>query len=123
MRCEDLSELASATADDERTEALTRQAQQHLDTCLRCQAEIAQYRKLIKALKLLRTEVLMPAPGLLNDVLLSLEEAGERGGLRLLLGGRKAAYAGGLAMATAAGAAGVIVFVSRSRQRRMSLAG
>lgn len=123
MRCEDLSELASATADDERTEALTLQAQQHLDSCLRCQAEIAQYRKLIKALKLLRSEVLMPAPGFLNDVLVSLEEAGERGGLRLLLGGRKAAYAGGLAMATAAGAAGVIVLVNWSRQRRIRLAG
>ncbi|MBI3257063.1 MAG: hypothetical protein HYZ59_04680 [Actinobacteria bacterium] len=123
MRCEDLTELASAMADEEQTELLTLQAQEHLETCLRCQAEIAQYRKLIKALRVLRTEVLMPAPGFLNDVLTSLEEAGERGGLRLLLGGRKAAYAGGLAMATAAGAAGVIVLVGRSRQRRIGLAG
>ncbi len=122
MQCEDLTGLASAMAGDDQTELLTIQAQAHLDSCLRCQAEIAQYRKLIKALHVLRSEVFVPAPGFLNDVLISLEEAGERGGLRLLLGGRKAAYAGGLAMATAAGAAGVIVLVSRSRQRRMGLA-
>lgn len=123
MRCEDLSELASALADDQQSELLTLQAQAHIETCLRCQAEIAQYRKLLKALRVLRNEVLVPAPGLLNDVLASLEEAGERGGLRLLLGGRKAAYAGGFAMATAAGAAGVIVLMSRSRSRRIGLAG
>ncbi len=123
MRCEDLTELTSAMADDDQSEQLTQLAQEHLDSCLRCQAEIAQYRKLIKALRVLRTEVLVPGPGLLDEVLMSLEEAGERGGLRLLLGGRKAAYAGGIAMATAAGAAGVIVLVSRSRQRRMAMAG
>ena len=36
-------------------------------TCLRCQAELAQYRKLLRALRALRTEVLEPAPGLLAE--------------------------------------------------------
>ena len=37
--------------------------------CLRCQAELVQYRKLLRALHDLRTEVLEPAPGLLAEVL------------------------------------------------------
>ena len=96
----------------------------HVDGCLRCQAELVQYRKLLRALRQLRTEVLEPAPGLLTDILASLEEAGERRAMRSLLGGRRAAYIGGLAAATAAaGAAGAIVLVSRSRRRNVRLAG
>ncbi|MDQ4072351.1 MAG: hypothetical protein M3088_05685, partial [Actinomycetota bacterium] len=50
----------------------------HVDTCLRCQAELAQYRKVLRALHQLRTEVIEPAPGLLPDILSSLGAAGER---------------------------------------------
>src|SRR5262245_47881255 len=82
----------------------------HVEACLRCQAELAKYRRTLRALHQLRTEVLEPAPGLLGDILLTLEEAGERRAIRHLLNGRRAAYLGGIAAATAAGAAGVIVF-------------
>jgi anti-sigma factor RsiW len=96
----------------------------HVDGCLRCQAELVQYRKLLKALHQLRTEVLEPAPGLLTDILASLEEAGERRAVRSLVRGRRAAYLGGLAAASvAAGAAGAIVLASRARSRRVRLAG
>ena len=94
----------------------------HVDVCLRCQAELAQYRKLLKALHQLRTEVLEPAPGLLTDILLTLEAAGERRAMRFLLTGRRAAYVGGIAAATAAGAAGAIVLASRARHRKLRLA-
>ena len=47
-----------------------------------------------------------PRPGLLTDILASLEEAGERHAIRSLLSGRRVAYLGGIAAATAAGAAG-----------------
>ena len=90
----------------------------HVDTCLRCQAELAQYRKVLRALHQLRTEVLEPAPGLLPDIFASLEAAGERRAMRFLLTGRRAAYVGGIAAATAAGAAGAIVLTSRVRNRR-----
>ncbi|MBV9934513.1 MAG: hypothetical protein JO367_09440, partial [Actinobacteria bacterium] len=33
----------------------------HVETCLRCQAELVQYRKLLRTLRTLRTEVLEPA--------------------------------------------------------------
>ena len=94
----------------------------HVDVCLRCQAELAQYRKLLKALHQLRTEVLEPAPGLLTDILVNLEAAGERRAMRFLLTGRRAAYVGGIAAATAAGAAGAIVLATRARHRRLRLA-
>ncbi len=90
----------------------------HVETCLRCQAELAQYRKVLRALHQLRTEVLEPAPGLLPDIFASLEAAGERRAMRFLLTGRRAAYVGGIAAATAAGAAGAIVLTTRARQKK-----
>lgn len=94
----------------------------HVETCLRCQAELAQYRKVLRALRQVRTELLEPVPGLLPDVLVALEAAGERGAMKHLLTGRRAAYLGGIAAATAAaGAAGAIVLASR-RHRRVAVA-
>jgi hypothetical protein len=96
----------------------------HVERCLRCQAELAQYRRLLRVLHQLRTEVIEPAPGLLADILAAIEAAGERRAIRSLLRGRRVAYLGGIAAATAAGAAaGVIVAVSRSRRRAVRLAG
>ena len=88
----------------------------HVETCLRCQAELAQYRKLLRALHQLRTEVLEPAPGLVPDILAALGAAGERRAIHHLLNGRRVAYVGGIAAATAAGAAGAIL-ASRARRR------
>ena len=118
MRCEGLTESLALAADG--SELADRRARRHVETCLRCQAELAQYRKLVRALQTLRTEVLVPAPGLVDDVLASLVEAGERHALRSLMLGRRAAY-GGLAVATAAAGAGAaMVFVSRSRRARVA---
>jgi hypothetical protein len=89
----------------------------HVESCLRCQAELVQYRKLLRALHELRTEVLEPAPGLLPDILSSLGAAGERSAIRNLLTGRRAAYVGGIAAATAAGTAGAILLATRARHR------
>jgi hypothetical protein len=94
----------------------------HVETCLRCQAELAQYRKVLRALHQLRTEVIEPAPGLLPDILASLSAAGERRAMGHLLTGRQAAYVGGIAAATAAGAAGALVLASRARKSRLRLA-
>ncbi len=118
MRCEDLVEDLSAVADG--SMLLDRNERRHVERCLRCQAELVQYRKLLKAMRSLRTEVLEPAPGLLADVLARLEEAGERHAIRSLISGRRAAYLGGLAAATAAGAAGAIVFATRTRKARLA---
>ena len=120
MRCEKLTETLSDAADG--AVILDAPARDHVDQCLRCQAELVQYRKLLRALRAMRTEVLEPAPGLLPEVLAGLEEAAERNALRSMLSGRRVAYVGGIAAATAAGAAGAIVLATRAR-RRMPLAG
>jgi len=121
MQCDDVADLLPQIVDGgARADARVRR---HVESCLRCQAELVQYRKLLRALHNLRTEVLEPAPGTLSGILANLEAAGERGAIRSLLTGRRAAYLGGIAVATAAaGAAGALVLAHRSRER-MRLAG
>jgi hypothetical protein len=114
-RCEEVTELLPGIIDG--THRADRRVRRHVESCLRCQAELVQYRKLLRALHTLRTDVLEPSPGLLSSVLANLEEVGERGAIRSLILGRRAAYVGGLAVATvAAGAAGTVVLISRSRR-------
>jgi hypothetical protein len=116
MQCEDLSADLSAAADG----SLLLRAEQraHVERCLKCQAELVQYRRLLKALRTMRTEVLEPAPGLLADILANVSEKGERRAIRSLVAGHKGAYLGGLAAATAAGAAGAVIFAARTRKLR-----
>ena len=102
---------------------LDRSERRHVERCLRCQAELAQYRKLLRAMQALRKETATPAPGLLGEVLAAVEAAGERQAVRSVITGRRVAYFGGIAAATAAGAAGAIVLAARSRKGRLPLAG
>jgi anti-sigma factor RsiW len=96
--------------------------QRHIESCLRCQAEVARYRKMLRGLHLLRTRYLEPAPGLLAQTLAVIEEAGEREARRAILSGRRLAYAGAIGgAAVAAGAATAAMLVHRSR-RRVSVA-
>jgi hypothetical protein len=118
VQCEDLSGALAATAGADGT--LSRTERRHVERCLRCQAEVVQYRKLLRTLRTLRTDVLEPAPGLLADILATIEEAGERQAVRSVLNGRRIAYLGGLAAATAAGAAGALVFATRTRRARLA---
>ena len=120
--CDEIADSLSQVA--EGNEAAPPAVRRHVETCLRCQAELVQYRKLLRSLHQLRTEVLEPAPGTLTAILAGLEAAGERGAIRSLLEGRRTAYIAGLGVATAAaGAAGALVLVSRARKGRMRLAG
>jgi anti-sigma factor RsiW len=118
LTCDDVSEELAATADG--TLTLDRASRRHVERCLRCQAELVQYRRLLRALRAMRTEVLEPAPGLLADVLAAVEAAGERQAIRSLLHGRRVAYLGGIAAATAAGAAGAVVFAAHRRRPRLA---
>lgn len=116
MRCEDVElELAEAAGG---SDVVDRKVLGHVEHCLRCQAEAVQYRKLLKALRHLRTQVIEPSPGLLAEVLAGIESAGERRAIRSMLTGRRGAYVGSLAVASAAGAAGAVVLAARARRRR-----
>ncbi len=117
MRCEDLTSQLSAAADG--STLLDADERAHVERCLQCQAQLVQHRKLLRALRSMRTEVLEPAPGLLADILAGLEGAGERHAIRSLLSGRRVAYLGGVAAATAAGAVGAIVYTTRTRRARL----
>jgi hypothetical protein len=120
--CEALADVLPGVVDG--TATLERADRRHVERCLRCQAELAQYRKLLRAMQGLRSAT-VPAPtGLVTDVIAHLEAAGERRAVRAALTGRRAAYLGGIAAAaTAAGAGAAIVLVSRGRKGRLPLAG
>ncbi|MGH9128759.1 MAG: anti-sigma factor family protein [Acidimicrobiales bacterium] len=89
----------------------------HVEHCLRCQAEMAQYRRLLRALHQLRVVGVEPPVSLLSEVLAQLGDAAERGAIRSALAGRRVAYVAALAVAaSAAGAAGVaVVLATRGR--------
>ncbi|MCP3855869.1 MAG: hypothetical protein GY698_14210 [Actinomycetia bacterium] len=82
--------------------------QDHVARCLRCQAELAQYRKLGRALSGLRARTLDPDPALVAEILDRIDGNPTHQGDRWA--GRRGAYIGGIAAAAAAGAAGAIVY-------------
>jgi hypothetical protein len=91
---------------------------------LRCQAELARYRKMLRGLQLLRTRYLEPAPGLVAATLAAIEIAGERQAVRSVLSGRRLAYAGAIGgAAIAASATAAAVIVHRVRRRTVPVAG
>jgi hypothetical protein len=121
VRCDSLSErLADVAAGGP---GLDPASQAHLDRCLRCQAELAQYRRMLRVMRTMRHELLPPAPGLLNDIFEALETAGERSALRLAVTGRRMAYLGGLAATAAAAGAGAVLLHSRTRRPRLPFVG
>ena len=118
MQYEDVADLLPKIVDN--PEIATADQKKFIESDLRCQAELVQYRKLLKGLHNLRTDVLEPAPGLLSDVLANLERSGEQRAVKAMLNGKKAAYAGGLAAATAAGVVGVVIFANRARRAKLA---
>ncbi len=108
MRCEALADQIPGVIDS--TAALDAAARSHVDTCLRCQAELAQYRRLARVLRSLRAQQVAPLDALFDDIIAVLDDPELlRSSSRL---GRRAAYLSGIAAATAAGAAGAIVIAS-----------
>jgi len=116
MRCDEVARILPEAVDSGAAVELS--VQRHIETCLRCQAELARYRKMLRGLQLLRTRYLEPAPGLLAQTLAALEEAGERQAVRSILSGRRLAYASAIGgAAVAAGTAATVMIVARSRRR------
>jgi hypothetical protein len=114
VRCDEIGSLLAGVVDG--SSVLDRQSSHHVESCLRCQAELAQYRRLLRSLRSLRDDPIAVPADLASLVLARLDGASSA-----TPWGRRAAYAGALA-ATAAGAAGAIVLVA-SRSRRLRLAG
>jgi len=87
---------------------------QHVGSCLRCQSELARYRKLLRLLNQLRAHRVEPPPGAVTDVLGALEDAAQRRVIRSALTGRRLAYAGAFAAPAVA-----IVAVTAARRGRL----
>ncbi len=82
----------------------------HVTTCLRCQAEVAAYRRVLRTMRSMRGDTVdLPAGGI-AELLRALEAAGDDAFAASWA--VRAACVGGI---TAAGAAGVIVWFSRRR--------
>ena len=119
MRYEDVADLIPGLVDgtveiDDRTRAF-------IDSDLRCQAELARYRRLLRGLSALRTTYLEPAPGGLAQTLNALAAEGERRVARSILTGRRMVVAGAaLGGAAVAGAATAAVIAARSRRRLLA---
>jgi anti-sigma factor RsiW len=122
MRCDDVARLLPAAV--EQGAAVELSVQRHIESCLRCQAELARYRRMLRGLQLLRTRYLEPAPGLLAQTLAAIEQAGEQQAVRSILSGRRLAYAGAIGgAAVAATAATAAMLVHRARRRTVSVTG
>ena len=87
-----------------------------IESDLRCQAELARYRRLLRSLQQLRDRYIEPAPGLLAETLAALETADEK--VRVLIS-RRLALAGAVGGVAAGAAATAVVLV----RRRLSPAG
>ncbi|HVA73562.1 MAG TPA: hypothetical protein VNF71_03260 [Acidimicrobiales bacterium] len=86
-------------------------ASEHVSECLRCQAELSAYRRLLEHLRAMRHDEIAPHEGALPELLRAMAE--QRFASTWAV---KAAYVGGITVATAAaGAAGVLVWMSRRR--------
>ncbi|CAM8644259.1 hypothetical protein MCETE7_01217 [Acidimicrobiia bacterium] len=123
--CREVAAVLPALVDDPALlEGLGRGAgEQHLKECLRCQAEVARYRRLRRTMRGLSevgysTDLASGEPRATAVAIESLEAAlddaiGRRERIRIV--GRKTALLGGIAAATAAGVGGVLVLATRRR--------
>lgn len=84
----------------------------HVAGCLRCQADAAHYRRMVRELRTLQVQRLVPPDDALTHTLRALRE--------LEPGRRPAAYVGGVVATAAGAAAGVGMLVWRSRRRALA---
>jgi anti-sigma factor RsiW len=117
VRCDDVALLLPEAVDGEAPVALP--VQRHVESCLRCQAELARYRRMLRGLHLLRTQYLEPAPGVLSQTLAAIGEASEQRAIRSVLSGRRLAYVGavGGALAAATATTAAAVLLARAKRR------
>ncbi len=113
--CEAVAEMLPSLADDDGR--ARGRARAHVEHCLRCQAEVAGYRRMLRMMHTLRADARQPEPGTLADLLAALNAESGRGGSAHVVdrNGRVLLVGGVAAAAAAAGAAGVLAWMSRHR--------
>jgi anti-sigma factor RsiW len=120
VNCDQAIEHLQAIVDDDANLDPSAPASRHLGMCLRCQAEVAQFRRLRRAM--LTTESRhVPAPsGFCGQVMAAIEAASDPFAVAQLAERakrtkRRAMVAVGAMTAVAAGTAGVLVAATRRR--------
>ncbi len=117
-QCDEIAVLLPVAVDAAEPVALP--VRRHIESCLRCQAELARYRRLLRGLQMLRTQYFEPTPGLLAQTLASITAASERRAVTSTLTKRRIAYAGAVAGAVAAaGTTTAAVLLARARRRTL----
>ena len=95
MRCDEVDRAAPGAGRRRSTVELA--VERHIETCLRCQAELARYRRLLRTLALLRTRYVEPTPGpARRDPRRARPTRPSDGARRTMLSGRRLAYAGAI---------------------------
>ena len=107
--CRDASCSIPQIAAGEDTDVDSRHAA-HVSACLRCQAEVAAYRRVLRAMRAMGTDGTPPSADEVASILSALSAVNQHNWTTLM------AYVGGITVATAAaGAAGVLVWMTRRR--------
>jgi hypothetical protein len=99
--CASVASLLPAVADGDAT--LEGDARAHVSTCLRCQADLARYRRLRRELRTLGEPAAAPGPDLLPAILSALDQAGLPRAARI--GGRWVVMVGAAGATVAVGGA------------------
>ncbi|MGH9300313.1 MAG: anti-sigma factor family protein [Acidimicrobiales bacterium] len=86
-RCGDIAHLLPKVLDND--PHADSAAVAHVSTCLRCQAELARYRRLMRLLHQMREMAPPPPPGLVSELMAGLETAARRGVVTSALTGRR----------------------------------
>jgi hypothetical protein len=110
--CDHLAERLPAAVDD--LDVLDAAESEHLGHCLRCQADLARYRRVRRTMLAMAHEPVTVPAGLDAALLDGIDDVRDRRA-RHRVAGRRAVYLGGLAAATAAGVGGVLVLATRRR--------
>jgi hypothetical protein len=117
-QCDEIAALLPQVVDSSEPVALP--VQRHVESCLRCQAELARYRRMLRGLQLLRTQYFEPTPGMLAATLASITAASERRAVTSVLTKRRLAYAGAVAGAVAAaGTTTAALLLARAKRRAL----
>lgn len=111
MRCDDVGTLLAASADD--ASLLSAPAAIHVTSCLRCQAEQAQFRRILRTMKTLRNDTVTAQPELLGDVLDLLRPPAEVVKFRRPTTDRRRVAIGGIAAAATGAAAGAFAIATK----------
>lgn len=110
LSCDDVLDALSGVDDEFATgEVMDEASRTHVGQCLRCQAEVANHRRLRRVLRSLADSPVPVDPTLEHEILLTLDEFDGRQSRRVP--GYAAATLGGLAAA-----AGVIALATRQRR-------